>query len=209
MAAGIIAGTLASFHDLLRTHTVRATCSIKGTYVCNDHFWVAVAQRSDRVADLFNTQTVTHRATLLHIDGLELNAIGGLYMAILAIKRLTKTKLLAHSPCHTRDTIRLRQMHIVREFQSAIFHWLLIERYPLPFRWRAVRRDHLWLELGMRSAEITRIGNLGVGQPLVHIGMAAAAKLLLGFFHRSGAFMLGMAFNAAPLGPAKTLGDFT
>ena len=100
-------------------------------------------------------------------------------------------------------------MHIVRELQSAIFLWLLIERYPFPCWWRTVRRDHLWLELGMRSAKITSIGNLSVGQPLVHIGMAAAAKLLLGIFHRSRAFMLGMAFNAAPLGPAKALGDFT
>ena len=116
-----------------------------------------MAQRSDRVADLFNTQTVTHRATLLHIDGLELNAIGGLYMAILAIKRLTKTKLLAHPPSHTRDTIRLRQMNIVWKFQSAIFHGFLIERYPLPFRRGTGRGYHRWLELGMRSAKITRI----------------------------------------------------
>src|SRR3546814_10742229 len=100
-------------------------------------------------------------------------------------------------------------MHGVREFEAVVIDHALGQRraHQLPAGGGADERA----ERRMARAEITGVGERGRMtrrlEPPLHPVMAVGAEFLRRRRHRSRAFMLGMALDAAPLRLVEGLGE--
>ena len=119
---------------------------------------IAMAQGPEGRADLVVNEAVAALAVAFHFDRQEAHAVGGRAVAIGADQRFA---VIGQRPRHPRDAIGLREMHVMREAQPAVFARLAVELYARGAI-AACLGEHQRLQFGVVGAEIMRIAERGV-----------------------------------------------